>query len=314
MIETEGLTKTYRYRGETNVAVEPLSIKVGAGEILGLLGPNGAGKTTTVRMLATLTRPSEGTAQVAGHDISRNADAVRAHIGYVPQRGSLLDESLIGEELAFQGLAFGQSRDTALAHGRELLAVLNAEDTLMKRAGKLSGGQRRRAEIALGLINTPSIAFLDEPTVGLDPQSRENLWEHIAEIRSRWGTTIVVTTHYLEEVQRLADRIIIMDKGIVVADDTTAELSRRFAIDVVNVITESPVSVELLEEISSVENVDRASVTPEGLEVSIREGRCTLPQVLDRLHSHAAEVRELEIVQGGLNDAFFSLTGRQLHE
>ena len=209
-LEVQSLTKAYRLRGREIPAVSNLSFSLGKGQILGLLGPNGAGKSTTMRMLTTLARPDSGTARIAGYDVVRNPLAVRSRIGYVPQAGSLMHASIVREELVFQGRAFGLSRQDALVRGRELLRFLGAEDLLDRRAGTLSGGQRRRIDTAMGLMSHPTVAFLDEPTVGLDPESRRDLWQLVGDIRERWGTTVVITTHYVQEVESLADQIVIM--------------------------------------------------------------------------------------------------------
>ena len=248
-LEVQSLTKAYRLRGREIPAVSNLSFSLGKGQILGLLGPNGAGKSTTMRMLTTLARPDSGTARIAGYDVVRNPLAVRSRIGYVPQAGSLMHASIVREELVFQGRAFGLSRQDALVRGRELLRFLGAEDLLDRRAGTLSGGQRRRIDTAMGLMSHPTVAFLDEPTVGLDPESRRDLWQLVGDIRERWGTTVVITTHYVQEVESLADQIVIMEGGRVVVQGSTDELVRRFSTDTVRLTLDESIPTSLLEEI-----------------------------------------------------------------
>lgn len=260
-LEVQSLTKAYRLRGREIPAVSNLSFSLGKGQILGLLGPNGAGKSTTMRMLTTLARPDSGTARIAGYDVVRNPLAVRSRIGYVPQAGSLMHASIVREELVFQGRAFGLSRQDALVRGRELLRFLGAEDLLDRRAGTLSGGQRRRIDIAMGLMSHPTVAFLDEPTVGLDPESRRDLWQLVGDIRERWGTTVVITTHYVQEVESLADQIVIMEGGRVIVQGSTDELVRRFSTDTVRLTTDKSIPISLLEEIEGWETVTSAYVS-----------------------------------------------------
>src|SRR5579859_6195980 len=238
IIEARGLARTFRSRKRTVEAVRGVDLTVGDGEIVGFLGPNGAGKTTTLRMLTTLLRPTAGTATVAGADLLRDPLRVREKIGYVPQAigetmGGTDPNCLVMEELLDQAALYritgAEARQRAdLLTGQLELAGL--EQRLVK---TLSGGQRRRLEIALGLLHRPPLVFLDEPTTGLDPQSRSNLWEHIGRLRSDLGTTVFLTTHYLEEADTLCDRVFIIDHGVIVADGTSDELKRRISGDLV---------------------------------------------------------------------------------
>ncbi|MEV4572414.1 ATP-binding cassette domain-containing protein [Nonomuraea jabiensis] len=221
MISTSGLSKTF---GGGVEAVKGVDLSVGPGEIVGFLGPNGAGKTTTMRMLTTLLRPTSGTATVAGHDLLGDAKEVRRRIGYVSQTGGTSPASQQLGELALQGMLYGLSRAQAEAKAREALERLDLTGLESKPGAALSGGQRRRFDIAFALLHDPVVLFLDEPTTGLDPQSRANLWDHIRSLRAERGMTVFLTTHYLDEADALCDRIVIIDHGRIVAEGAPAEL------------------------------------------------------------------------------------------
>ncbi|MEV1248360.1 ABC transporter ATP-binding protein [Nonomuraea sp. NPDC050022] len=221
MIKTVGLRKTFKGGVE---AVKGVDISVEPGEIVGFLGPNGAGKTTTMRMLTTLLQPTSGTATVAGHDLLGDAREVRRRIGYVSQGGGVNPAAPLGEELELQAMLYGLSRDEAGPRVREVLARLDLTGLESRPGGALSGGQRRRFDIAFGLLHRPVLLFLDEPTTGLDPQSRANLWEHIRALRAEQGVTVFLTTHYLDEADALCDRLLIIDHGRIVAEGAPAEL------------------------------------------------------------------------------------------
>ncbi|MGW4744024.1 ABC transporter ATP-binding protein [Streptomyces sp. NPDC004290] len=224
LISTAGLARTFSTRNGPVKAVRGIDLTVGPGEILGLLGPNGAGKTTTLRMLTTLLPPTGGAATVAGHDLLRDPAAVRRRIGYVAQSGGLDPQETVRSELVTQGRLYGLDRATARARAGELAADLGLTELLDRRTTALSGGQRRRLDLAMGLTHRPEVLFLDEPTTGLDPGSRADLWALVRRLRDEHGTTVVLTTHYLDEADALAERLVIVDDGTVVAEDTPAGL------------------------------------------------------------------------------------------
>ncbi|MFD8208270.1 ABC transporter ATP-binding protein [Streptomyces sp. NPDC059695] len=224
IISTAGLARTFSTRNGRVEAVRGIDLTVRPGEILGLLGPNGAGKTTTLRMLTTLLPPTGGAATVAGHDLLRDPAAVRRRIGYVAQSGGLDPQETVRSELVHQGRLYGLDRATATARAEELAADLGLTGLLDRKTPELSGGQRRRLDLAMGLTHRPEVLFLDEPTTGLDPGSRADLWALVRRLRDEHGTTVVLTTHYLDEADALADRLVIVDGGTVVAEDSPAGL------------------------------------------------------------------------------------------
>ncbi|MFD8559407.1 ABC transporter ATP-binding protein [Streptosporangium canum] len=221
MIKTSDLSKTFPGGVE---AVRGVDLAVETGEIVGFLGPNGAGKTTTMRMLTTLLRPTGGTATVAGHDLVTDPEGVRRRIGYVSQNGGLSPADPVGAELELHAMLYGMRPAEARERVREVLDDLDLTGLETRPGGALSGGQRRRFDLAFGLVHDPSLLFLDEPTTGLDPQSRANLWDHVRRLRERRGLTVFLTTHYLDEADALADRLFVIDHGVIVAEGTPAEL------------------------------------------------------------------------------------------
>ncbi|GHH69702.1 ABC transporter ATP-binding protein [Streptosporangium violaceochromogenes] len=221
MIKTSGLCKTFP-GGVT--AVRGVDLAVEAGEIVGFLGPNGAGKTTTMRMLTTLLRPSGGTATVAGHDLLADPRAVRRRIGHVSQGGAVSPAVPVRDDLLLHAMLYGMRAAPARERIGKVLERLGLTGLEARPGAALSGGQRRRFDLAFGLVHGPSLLFLDEPTTGLDPQSRAGLWEHVRDLRERDGLTVFLTTHYLDEADALADRLFVIDRGVIVAEGTPAEL------------------------------------------------------------------------------------------
>ncbi|MER6951171.1 ATP-binding cassette domain-containing protein [Nonomuraea sp. NPDC000554] len=231
VIHAQGLTRTFHLKTGPVHAVRGIDLTVERGEILGFLGPNGAGKTTTLRMLTTLLPPSGGQVEIAGHDLLRDPMGVRRRIGYVAQSGGLDPACDVREELITQGRLHRLPKGAARERAEELARDLTLLDLMDRPTAALSGGQRRRLEIALGLVNHPEVVFLDEPTTGLDPGSRAELWDLIRRIRAERGTTIFLTTHYLDEADALADRIVVVDAGTIVAEGSPSDLKTRFTGD-----------------------------------------------------------------------------------
>ncbi|MEU0332507.1 ATP-binding cassette domain-containing protein [Streptomyces sp. NPDC006193] len=227
VIRTAGLARTFVTKAGPVEAVRGIDLTVHKGEILGFLGPNGAGKTTTLRMLTTLLRPTGGTAVVAGCDLAADPAGVRRASGYVAQSGGVDPQITVREELVTQGRMYRLPKAEAVARARELARELDLTDLLDRRTGALSGGQRRRLDIAMALTHRPAVLFLDEPTTGLDPGSRADLWDLVRRLRDEHGTTVFLTTHYLDEADALADRLVIVDRGTVAAEGTPAALRLR---------------------------------------------------------------------------------------
>ncbi|MGW7379674.1 ABC transporter ATP-binding protein [Streptomyces sp. NPDC054794] len=228
VISAAGLARTFQTKRGPVEAVRGVDLRVRPGEILGLLGPNGAGKTTTLRMLTTLLRPTGGAATVAGHDLAGDPAAVRRVIGYVAQSGGVDGQITVREELVTQGRLYRLPKDRAVRRARELAHDLDLTELLDRRTAQLSGGQRRRLDIAMALTHRPVVLFLDEPTTGLDPASRADLWDLIRRLRDRHGTTVFLTTHYLDEADALADRLVIVDQGVVAAEGTPGALKLEY--------------------------------------------------------------------------------------
>ncbi|MGW3618216.1 ATP-binding cassette domain-containing protein [Micromonospora vinacea] len=318
MIETRGLRKSFRSRAgretKTVDAVRGVDLDVAKGEIFGFLGPNGAGKTTTLRMLATLIEPDGGEATIAGADLRKDPAEVRRRIGYVPQGGSTWDESTAREELVLHARMYGIGKADAQRRAARALDAFQLTEYADRKCKTYSGGQRRRVEIALGIIHEPKIVFLDEPTTGLDPQSRAHMWDEIRRLRAD-GMTVFITTHYLDEADALCDRIAIMDNGEVVAEGTPTELKREISGDVVLVgldLAATPQAAQTLDGepyVNKLETVDEG-----GLRLYVDEGATAIPQVLRRLDHAGLELRSIELHRPSLDDVFLTKTGRSLRE
>ncbi|MFI7339491.1 ABC transporter ATP-binding protein [Streptomyces sp. NPDC050085] len=228
VISASGLARTFHTKRGPVEAVRGIDLRVDPGEILGFLGPNGAGKTTTLRMLTTLLPPTGGAATVAGCDLASDPAGVRRAVGYVAQSGGVDPTISVREELVTQGRLYRLPKARAALRAKELAAGLGLTGLLERRTAALSGGQRRRLDIALGLVHRPKVLFLDEPTTGLDPGARADLWDLVRRLRTEYGTTVFLTTHYLDEADALADRIVVVDKGVVAAEGTPSALKLRY--------------------------------------------------------------------------------------
>ncbi|MFB9235191.1 ATP-binding cassette domain-containing protein [Plantactinospora siamensis] len=317
MIETSGLRKSFRSRQgkqkKSVDAVRGVDLRVEEGEIFGFLGPNGAGKTTTLRMLATLIEPDGGEATIAGANVRTEPAEVRRRIGYVAQGGSTWDGSTAREELTLQARLYGMSKARARQRTDEALAAFQLSEYADRKCSTYSGGQRRRVDIALGIIHEPRVVFLDEPTTGLDPQSRAHMWDEIRRLRAE-GMTVFITTHYLDEADALCDRIAIMDNGEIVAEGTPAELKREISGDIVTVGIEGPVAraAEVLDTQPYVNKLE----TPEegGLRLFVDEGAVAIPQILRTLDGAGTTLQSIGLHRPSLDDVFLTKTGRSLRE
>jgi ABC-2 type transport system ATP-binding protein len=312
MIEARGLARTFRSRGKTVEAVRGIDLAVERGEIVGLLGPNGAGKTTTQRMLATLLVPTAGDATVAGCDLRRDPIGVRRQLGYVSQSGGTNPAAKVDEELVTQAQLYGMTRAAAARRARELREMLDLAELGDRVIKTLSGGQRRRLDIALGLMHDPKLVFLDEPSTGLDPQTRANLWTHIRSLRDQREGTILLTTHYLEEADALCDRILIIDAGKIVASGTPAELKRRISGDLVTFeVDDVPRATQLLQTRGEARDV---TIVERGLRVTVDRGETQALPLMRVLDDAGVKVGSLHIAHPSLDDVFLTLTGRSLRD
>jgi ABC-2 type transport system ATP-binding protein len=315
MIEAVGLKRTYKARKKLIEAVRGIDLTVRAGEIVGFLGPNGAGKTTTLKMLCTLLEPTGGSATVAGSDLRQDAVGVRRKIGYVSQAGSTSSEARVGEEIVSHAQLYGIDKAISTKRGQDLLAALDLSDVWDRTCGSLSGGQRRRLDIVMGLIHQPVLVFLDEPSTGLDPQSRANLWTHIRKLRDELGTTVFLTTHYMDEADSLSDRILIIDNGIIVAEGTPAELKKRVSGDAITLILRTETDAGKAAAIAGgLAGADTPVVETNVVRLHVPDGGSALPVLLKGLVDAGIEAIGTEVNRPTLDDVFLTLTGRSLRD
>jgi ABC-2 type transport system ATP-binding protein len=316
MIHTEQLTRHFVSKKETIEAVKGVDIDVAAGELVAFLGPNGAGKSTTLRMLTTLLPPTSGNAWVAGASITKEPAVVRSRIGYIGQGDAAGQSFRVMDELVMQGRFYGMNSTDSHARAQELTKTLDLTSLEKRKVSTLSGGQRRRLDIAIGLMHSPGLLFLDEPSTGMDPQNRANLWEHINGLRERQETTIVLTTHYLEEADSHAERVLVIDHGEIIANDTAANLKATLAGDRIVVTVDG---ADLAAASSVVATRGSELTTSNGSrEVTIAgrfdQGTRTLPWLLRELDHAGVAVRAADVRVPTLDDVFLSLTGRSLRE
>jgi ABC-2 type transport system ATP-binding protein len=316
MIHTEKLTRHFVSKKETVEAVKGVDIDVSAGELVAFLGPNGAGKSTTLRMLTTLLPPTSGNAWVAGASITTESAVVRSRIGYIGQGDGAGHSFRVMDELVSQGKFYGMNSSDSLARAKELAKTLDLTSLEKRKVSTLSGGQRRRLDIALGLMHSPRLLFLDEPSTGMDPHNRANLWDHISGLRERQETTIVLTTHYLEEADSYAERVLVIDHGEIIANDTADNLKATLAGDRI-MITVDGSSASAASAL--VAERGRELITTNGSrEVTIAgrfdRGARTLPWLLRELDHAGVNVRAADVQVPTLDDVFLSLTGRSLRE
>ena len=314
MISARDLTRSFKTKAGVVEAVRGLSLDVAEGELVAFLGPNGAGKSTSVRMLTTLLPPSSGTAMVAGSDIIADPAGVRRKIGYVGQGSGAGQYYKLRDELLTQGAAMRMDKAVASKRADELIGMLELTGMEDRIGNTLSGGQKRRLDVALGLMHSPSLLFLDEPSTGLDPHSRANLWEHVLRLRRETGMTIFLTTHYLEEADTMAERVMIMDNGRLIADDTPARLKANLAGDRISVglaNSDKAAAAQLARNLPQARDV---TLGDQKVEVTVREGEALLPEFIRRLHEQGMDVASASVRRPTLDDVFLGLTGRTLRE
>jgi len=301
-VETESLRKRY---GEL-VAVDGLNLTIKEGEIFGLLGPNGAGKTTTLSMLATLLKPTSGTARVNGYDVIEQSADVRRSIGIVFQDPSS-DDILTGREnLYLHALMFGVPKHERAQRIQRVLNLVDLHDRADDLVRKYSGGMRRRLELGRGLLHNPKILFLDEPTLGLDPQTREHIWEYVENLVKTEKVTVIITTHYMDEADRLCNRVAIIDHGNIVALDTPSALKSKVGGEVVKLRTKSP----KLDQVRNLDYVLSVSQSGSTLMLTVKNASARLQEIL----SMVGEVASVEVRSPTLNDVFLDYTGHEIRE
>lgn len=309
IVEVQDLVK--RYNGEV-LAVDDISFTVEEGEIFGFLGPNGAGKSTTINILTTLLRPTSGKATVAGCDVFKEAQKVRHAIGLVPQDLTVDDELSGRENMYLQADLYNVPRNEAKRDIEDLLHVVNLEDAADRLVKTYSGGMRKRLELAEGLIHHPQILFLDEPTLGLDIQTRAAIWDYIKDLKAKHNITVFLTTHYLEEADGLCDRIGIIDHGKIVALDTPSALKRSIGGDVLNigVTTEQDIST-YIRQAAGVLDVRKEDGT---YRVKAVDGEAAIPEVLKLIWEHGVTVTSVTLSRPTLDQAFLEYTGRSMRD
>ena len=308
IIEVTNLTKKY---GEL-VAVNNVSFEVKEGEIFGLLGPNGAGKTTLISMLCTILRPTSGTARVNGFDIVKEEDKVRKSIGIVFQDSSL-DNRLTGmENIELHASLYGVPKNERKKRIKEVLELVGLEDKANILVRNYSGGMKRRLEIARALIHYPKVLFLDEPTIGLDPQTRVNIWEYIVKLAKRENITIFLTTHYMEEADFLCNRVAIIDEGKIIAIDSPENLKRKIGGDAL--IIEAGEKEKIKQVVSKLSFVKRVSEVDGKIYVNIENSEENLPSVFEALRNNNIKIKSISVRKPSLNDVFIHYTGKEIRD
>jgi ABC-2 type transport system ATP-binding protein len=311
-IEAEGLVKTYRGRvhalGGVTFAVEP-------GTVFALLGPNGAGKSTTVRVLTTLTRPDAGEARVLGVDVVREPERVRRAVGVVAQRSGIDREATGRENLVLQGRIHGLGGRDLRARVSELLERLGLVEVAGRLVRTYSGGMQRRLDLALGLVHRPRVLFLDEPTTGLDPEIRTGVWREISRLAREDGLTVLLTTHYLEEADQLADRLAIVDRGLVVVEGPPEQLKRELEGDAVLVELGAPeANGRATGALAGVSGVRDVALDGRSLRARVPSGATALPQVLGALDARGVTVASVTVSRPSLDDVYLRYTGRAFRD
>jgi ABC-2 type transport system ATP-binding protein len=306
VIEVRDLTKNFG----NLVAVNKLNFSVQPGEVFGLLGPNGAGKTTTLSMLCTILKPTSGVALVNGIDVAKHPSQVRQIIGIVFQEPSIDDRLTGRENLEMHANLYGVPRSEQKMRINEVLRLVELEDKADLLMRTYSGGMRRRLEIARGLIHYPKALFLDEPTIGLDPQTREHIWSYIIELSRRENITMILTTHYMEEADKLCNRVAIIDYGRIIALDEPKRLKEGMEGDVISVRTSA--AKELAEKLNEITWVKDLKQINGKLKLVVKNGNATLPRIVEIAAASGIRIESMSIRQPTLEDVFLHFTGREI--
>jgi ABC-2 type transport system ATP-binding protein len=310
VIKVEGLTKIYNH---SLTAVDHINFNVKRGEIFGFLGPNGAGKTTTISMLITVTKPTAGKASILGGDIANQSMAVRSAIGVVPQEYTA-DEDLTGyENILLCADLYGIPREVSKKRAEELLKLVELTAFKDKRVQTYSGGMRRRLELACGLINRPQVLFLDEPTLGLDVQTRAATWNYVKTLKKEYGMTLFLTTHYLEEADALCDRIAIIDHGKIIVTGTPSALKDSLGGDIITLGIQKE-DQDITGLISKVEHVKEVKKENGGYTIKSSNGELTAPLIIEALRNNGHVVTKLSLTKPTLNEVYLQFTGKSMRD
>jgi ABC-2 type transport system ATP-binding protein len=308
-IKAEGLTKVFN---GSLVAVDHINFSVKHGEIFGFLGPNGAGKTTTINMLITVLKPTEGKASILGYDLAKQNNEVRYSIGVVPQEYTA-DEDLTGlENILLCADLYGISRKVSKKRAEDLLKLVELTAFKDKKVQTYSGGMRRRLELACGLINRPKVLFLDEPTLGLDVQTRAATWNYIRMLKKEFGMTLFMTTHYLEEADALCDRVAIIDHGKIIVVGTPDELKDSLGGDIINVAIKK--DVDITELVKKIEHVKEVKKENGSYVIKSENGEVTAPLIIEALRKEGHVVTRLSLTKPTLNEVYLQYTGRSMRD
>ena len=309
-IEAKGLVKRY---SEEVLAVDGVDLSIEPNSVYALLGPNGAGKTTIISMLITLLMPTDGSAKVAGFDVVRQAGEVRRRIGVTFQE-MVLDSELTGRQvLDYHGRLYGQSKGQRKAKIAELLALVELEEAANRRVMTYSGGMKRRLELARGLMTEPEVLFLDEPTLGLDPQNRANIWDYIRNLKEQTGLTLMLTTHYMDEAEHLADRVGIIDYGRKVVEDAPRELVDQMGADRIRVAGQGN-SSEFIEKTQAQSYVQTVTTGDGLIQIGVDSGNRRLAEVVTLATSSGFVIEDISVAKPSLGDVFLKYTGRELRD
>jgi ABC-2 type transport system ATP-binding protein len=309
IVKVENLSKTF---GKLK-AVDNVSFEIKEGEIFGFVGPNGAGKTTTINMLTTLLKPTSGNAVVCGYDIFKQPNEVRRNVGVVPQEYTA-DEDMTGiNNVLLCADLYGIPRSDSKPHAEELLKLVELQDAAKRKVSTYSGGMRRRLELACGLINYPKLLFLDEPTLGLDVQTRTVVWKYIKMLKTEYHMTLFMTTHYLEEADTLCERIAIIDHGNIIRIGSPEELKESIGGDVI-VVTLKETEPDISSDIADIKLVNDVQKNDSNYRIKVQLGEEASPQITDLIRSKGLHVTKISLTKPTLDEAYLEFTGRNLRE
>jgi ABC-2 type transport system ATP-binding protein len=309
-IEARGLVKIYD--GDV-LAVDGIDLAIETNTIYAMLGPNGAGKTTTFSMLTTLMEPTEGTAKVSGFDVIKEANDVRRQIGVTFQE-TVLDNELKGRQaLDYHGRLYGMNKESRQEKIAELLALVELEEAADRVISTYSGGMKRRLELIRGLMTNPSVLFLDEPTLGLDPQSRARIGDYIVDLKEKEGLTVMLTTHYMDEAEQLADKVGIIDHGKILVEGTPTDLVDQMGADVI-IIQGSGDSEQFVQKVNALPYTEMVTSADGIIQIGVGSGSRRLVEILSQAHEAGYQVEDVSVSKPSLGDVFLKYTGRQFRD